>query len=278
MKNINKKIPRNFWLIPLFSIVILLTTSVYANLDKNFRENFTEIIKEQTHSSIQYSLDDISGFKLEKRNNDYDWKCTAGKCLEYQKKIDCLFDDAFENAVNQTNYYVNDFVKQNIAGLEKVQLRENCDEITLKNIQKIQEENGFSSKCQGKFTSRFYSSCRVSETILNELQAYENFLLAKSNDMKSFSRENFEYDDGKNNVIQNFKKIRNKFLQEMEKSKKAVTNTLILYKDFVHYYRIHAWLMAIKEKTRNLQRRWLEDQQALETFPAKFLKASSIGG
>jgi len=279
VKKINIKISRKLFLSVLVVLLICPFIDVKANLSKKFRENFAQIVRDQYHNAINYSLDDETGWEISEKDGKKLWSCVGGKCKEYQHQISCLFDDAFETAVNQINLEVQDFTKENFAELQKVKIKEaNCGKITLQNIQDTQEVNGFKTTCSGKFSSRPYSACRVTETILNELGAYQNYLLAKSEDVISFSRENFEHDDYKNEVFQVLAKTKAQYLSEIKKSQKAAVTSLMLYKDFVHNYRVHAWLIAIKNKLKGVSGDWLKIQKALETFPAKFIDASSVGG
>ena len=234
MKKINIKISRDFLLVLGLGIFLLSGNLVHADLDKKFRENFSEIVKNQYHSSIDYTVDDQTGFEIVEENGEKVWRCTGQKCADYHKKINCLFDDAFDKAVNITNLEIKDFTKQNFAELRKVQIKDSsCERISLENIQDEQELNGFKSSCAGKFKSKPYSACRVSETILNELGAYQNFLLAKIEDAISFSRENFEHDEYKNEVLSSLSDTKEQYRQEIEKSQQATVDSLILYKDFI---------------------------------------------
>ncbi len=282
MKNIKIKISRDFRLIIGLVLVLLPLNSANANLNEKFRENFGKIVREKYYNTINYSVDDSTGWELKEQDGKSVWTCTGGKCAEFQKKINCLFDDAFENAVNQTNQEVLDYVKGvEISELkQKAQIKDpDCEKITLQNIQDEQGINDFKSSCKGQFISSTYSTCRVAETILNELGAYQNYLLAKSEDNISFSREFFEDNEYKRNkLINDSTEAKKQYLKDIEQSQQAVLDTLTLYKDFIHRYRIHAWLLAIKHKLKKIHTEWFKVQKATETYPIKFPKANSIGG
>lgn len=142
---------RHFLLIA--GLVVFLCTpfdAVHADLDKNFRENFSIITQKQCFNSIEYSIDNSAGFEAQNtEDKDNIWKCTGGKCDEYMTTVNCLFDNAFEETVNQTNRAVSDYANQEIKGLRTTDFgsTQACDRAKLNNIQEQQESLGFVSGC-----------------------------------------------------------------------------------------------------------------------------------
>ena len=247
--------------------------STSAQLDKNFRENFTQISQQQCSNSISYKVDDEVGFE---KNEENVWECSGGKCKEYQTVVNCLFNDAFESAVNKTNDEIKDYTGVNFSELHDAQINteKECEPFILQSIQQKQESLKFTSDCDGEDLGKFYSTCRVTETILNELCGYQNFLTAKSSDQKSFGIEEKKYDSPRQNT--DFTEKSDQYLLEMGKAQQSFIETSTLYKNFIHNYRIHSWLVVIKSKLNSIKEDWGKIHMALETFPSKFNGASSI--
>lgn len=285
MKTNIKSLRKLLLIFGLAIFVFFPLNSARADLDKNFRENFAEITHQQCFNSIDYSVDDISGFELIEigsgENKNSEWQCKDGKCEEYQSMVNCLFDDAFGQAVNKTNNTITNSLSQNFAELHNTQIYnlQECVQGVQNNLWSIQERQeslGFTSDCSGEALGKFYSACRVTETVLNELCGYQNFLTAKSRDFKSFRKEKSNYRIEKNNQKTAFNEKSAKYLVEIEKSQKAFLSTVTLYKNFIHNYRIHAWIVAIKTKLKSVTGTWQKIHQAIETFPTKFIDASSV--
>jgi hypothetical protein len=275
--NINIKISRDFKL--LFLIIICLPLNITrADLDKNFRENFSTITEKQCFNSIKYSVDDIVGFE-NTAEELYKWECVSGKCEEYKTLITCLFDDAFEQVVNVSNKKAKDYLNFKFSELRDTDInnKDKCVPLALKNIQEKQSNLGFKTDCLDGFSTQSYSACRVTETVLNEMCGYHNFLTAKINDYKSFHNEELGYThvivDKKEGSFED--KVA-EYKKEIDKSKRAFLDTSALYNNFVHKYRVHTWITAIRLRLKYFKDKWLDVSNAIETFPGKFIDASSL--
>lgn len=275
MKKTNIKISKVFALAIILSVFFVSNKTVNANLDKNFRENFAEFTQKQCFNSIRYTVDDIVGFA---KNEDNQWECHKGKCQEYQNAINCLFDDALEQGINKVNKEIYNYTGDKFAELKNTKIvdKQSCREITLAKIQSDQESLKFQSDCSGDFLSQEYSACRVTETILNELCGYQNFLAAKASDRISFSHEQGGDIGSQISRDSEFRALQSQYLKESSKSQKSFLEGVKLYKNFIHNYRVHAWLIAIKGKLKEITGQWQKIHNAIETFPSKFIDASSV--
>jgi hypothetical protein len=282
VKNINIKISRDFVLITgLIALIFIPYNEVNAQLNDEVRKNFSKRTAELCFNSINYSVDDIDGFELVETGKGDDleqkWECSSGKCQEYKTTINCLFDDAFEQTVNKTNAEIKEYTNDKYKNLKDTKLSKgkDCSILTLTNIQEQQEALKFKTSCEGKELSKPYSACRVTETILNELCGYNNFLEAKAQDYLSFSNENEKITRSSTKSMSEFKAKKKLYRREIEKTQKSFLSTVYLYKNFIHNYQKHAWLVAIKTKLETPRRFWQKIRRAIETFPAKFKDASS---
>lgn len=272
MKNINIKIPRIIILALLFGAFLIPVKTTNADLNKYFRKNFTKITQEQCFNSISYSVDDLTGFEKNDKNK---WECQGGKCEEYQTLVNCIFDNAFSESVNTVNAGIKKTVGKKINELNdsKTNTAKGCLPQSLQLT--IDGQNKFITKCDTKSELGIFTACRVTETVLNELCGYQNFLTAKSLDFESFRNEKSNYRVGKTTQDAVFDEKSAKYVFEIEKSKKAFIETATLYKNFIHNYRIHAWLVAVKTELNSVKEIWVKIHKALETFPGKFIDASS---
>lgn len=279
---INTKISRNFALVVALGFIFVFGGRVNADLDKNFRENFTKITQEQCFNSVPYSVDDLSGFSLvhiiEGEEDIYEWNCHHGRCQEYHKLVSCVFGDAFQQAINKVNEEIQLYTGENFEKIlpdtDKIWDKESCQEITLSGIQNDQEILGFKTSCSENNLTDSYSACRVTETVLNEFCGYQNFLTAKAKDWKSFKNERELHI--RNNELSLFNSQANNYLKEISKTKQAFLDTSFLYKDFIHNYRIDAWLWVINSKLEETASDFTRIMNVIKTFSTKFIDANSV--
>ena len=252
-------IPCSLFLIPN------ITTATTFELEPQFRENFSNIVKELCYSAIEYKVDDSF---IEKQ-------------AEYQQTINCLFNDGYY----QVNKNVNKKVKKQVSAaarshrfeLPEMTSAEQCDQKTLADIQGIQTQTrGFVSRCEDVTDNvrDSYSSCRMTETVLLERCGYEKFLLAKQHDFNSFKREHPQYKNISNKITRlAFDQAKSRYQRERNTSQQALREMLELYRQYEQTYRNYSWLRLIESELLETTQLFTALYRKIFTFPDKFVRA-----
>ncbi len=250
--------------------IFLLGTFIFQvpaafSLDSGLRDNFAEMTQKQLcHSSLSYSLDEPLVQAQEK----------------YQKKINCLFNDAMAQSINHMNADFTRIWKEipSTANFEDIERNDECT--PSENMQetiKSQINNGYESMCPTEdynpTIDKFYSACHVTETVMNEFCAYQEYIewkiLDESHAEKQFEEKTnvgfFEADRGN----------KGKHRAELEKSKKALFETLYRYQKWEQNYRFHMWLTTIWEALKKTHAMSTILRKAIYKFPDKFNYAAS---
>ncbi len=257
----------------IFSIFIPITR---AELSDDFRDNFTDIVKELCHNSnpemyaLERSVEEVSA--------------------EYQILQNGLFNDVFSRSMQRTNKQKDRQFAQDLPELEFwLKDAEFTSDVPVSSIQSAQVKNGFETQCDDKLMdsqSMFLdgiTACRVTETVLNEFCAYEKFLWAKTRDDKTLLqtvREQNEQNEGKELRPEDQSKtdeiLKNEFQYELDKTRRAVWDTLYLYQKFEQNYRVHAQIVVLQNQL-NKAKEWLGKKYlpAFSLFPEKFIDAAS---
>jgi len=281
-------------------LVFLIPSLAKADLNKYFRKNFNEINQASSFNTITYNVDDLSGFELvevgEGEDKSWEWRCIEykegeepiigingkelkeGKCLEYRKRMNCLVNNTMDQAIREINEEVRRYVDEDLTEqLESFRLpkRKECVSFVLGDAEALQYGLGFKSTCDTEGTEYNYSSCKLAEVMLNELRGYKAFLLAKQNDYQSFSHEKLEYDGAKTIDANSFDSKVAKYKKEQKKAEKTLLDTILMYKNFVHNYKIHAWMVALNHKLSSVSNTLYFIKNGVETFPAKFVDATT---
>ena len=255
--------------------VVLLAGIVpaHAELPSKMRDNFSDIVKEYCHSSIQYSLEDSLGtWDGEKWSEE-------GKAQEFHTTVGCIFDSALQELTEQSKFEVQSS-KSFGSGGGKQLLAEtfvptgDCQPKFLSVTQGTQEANFFESLCKSDTPeiSQEYSSCRVTETILNEWCGYDLFLFAKEKDEESFYKQN--HFSSREEMTSQFRSEQSHLREERVRAEQAVMDTLQWYQETESAVRQSMWILVLQEQLRPIQEDWAKLRSALGTFVDKFLNAA----
>jgi hypothetical protein len=245
----------------------------YAELPSKMRDNFSDIVKEYCHSTVLYDIEDVLGtWDGEKWSEE-------GKAYEFHKTVGCLFDSALQELTEQSKFEVQG--AKSFSGGGKQLLVEtfipkgDCLPQFLSVTQGTQEANEFVSQCEKSETpeiSQEYSSCRVSETVLQEWCGYDLFLYAKMQDEESFYKQ--KYFLSREEMAARFAEEKDRLDEERIYAEKTVMDTLQWYQEAESATRQTFWVVALTEELDFIQRDWGKLRSALGTFVDKFLNAA----
>lgn len=271
------------------TVALLLPSVANADLDPVFRENFQPWVEELCHAGIEYELDDRVWDWLDPETGEV---VEEGKSTEYHRLMNCLFNDAMAVSTAEIKELVEKNHKNDLPQLQVFELspeqKEKCvdpelgTKLELEFIIEMQRHDTFDpendSRCKGNdVVKQSYSACRVQEVALRELCGYQQFLLAKSRDFKSFPKE----DRLGLSVVQDAVYWQTDravaIMDEAERSEETVQAMFILYKNFVQKYRQHAWLVAVQQQVWSARAKLHRLKNAIETFADKFCNAAIEG-
>jgi hypothetical protein len=255
----------------LCSVILPCGSSVFAELDNDFRSAFPELLKNLCYSTVDYDLD--RSFEIVRS--------------EYHHTQNCLFDDALYQTTKRISKEIE--TKTSGQGNEGLALApqystlgNTCDKAS--EIRRLQEANGLRTRCgifapseknsYGTITQP-YSACRVGEMALQEWCGYQKYLWAKIRDEETFfsekERETMTYDDWKKKTDT----LRKQYRYESRKSREGLLTMIDFYQEFEQNYRFHAWLMAIENKLKQSRTLWGKMRAIFALFPEKFINAST---
>ncbi len=261
-KNIFKFSKRRSIAILLLGIFFFQIPVAQALIPRNhLRENFPQMVaNELCYSALPYSLD-MQYAEAHER---------------FQKETNCLFNDAMAQSVNLINA---DF-KQKWAEIpsnlnfEDIEPPEEC---SLAQTIATQVENGYQSICPtaeyNPTIDKFYSTCMVTETIMNEFCGYQEYLEWKNyDDFKSEgifeSKDYYTFNERRQNLELDHK-------AEIKRTYEALDEALYRYQKWEQNYRLHMWLITIWEALKKTQAMTTILRKAIYHFPDKFNFASS---
>lgn len=255
--------------------VVLLAgiVPVHAELPSKMRDNFSDIVKEYCHSSVQYSLEDSLGtWDGEKWSEE-------GKAQEFHTAVGCIFDTALQELTEQSKIEVQEDKAFGAGGAKQLFTetfvpKGDCQPKFLSVTQGTQEANLFESLCKSDTPeiSQEYSSCRVTETVLNEWCGYDLFLYAKMQDEESFYKQNHFF--SREDMSAQFRSEQSRLREERIRAEQAVMDTLQWYQETESAVRQSMWLSALLQKLDATQEDWAKLRSALGTFVDKFLNAA----
>lgn len=265
-----------------------------TELHPPFREQFSTFVPQVCFATIPYAVDD----------RVFDWTDEAGefhegKSTEFHRTMNCLFNDALREAVEGVTKEVKkaaDAGEMRKKTLRKLNLidgnlsprTDDCADILLPDIQRRQQRlkkkalagapEKFLQICDtGDGARPVYSSCWVSETVLNEWCGYQQFLLAKMRDYQSFVRENSDADT-KRGRTQRWNTQQQRYQAEWEHTSAAITTMLEFYHHFQPQYRQHAWLVALQVELEHIRSQIQKAVDKINIWPAKFLYPMTYPG
>lgn len=270
-----------------FGGIFFLPTVFGAQISEEFRENLSDIIKDVCHSSINYSIDDSVGFPFFNTDKKPENICAGGKCAEYHQRINCVFNDALKIVTNDINGAVTaqNFKNSTQGKNKKKELEtslvstkdftiENCEGSRLEDVVSIQKNRGFVSGCadfETPNTVKPASACLVTEAVMLEFCGYQNFLLAKIEDKRSFEKEFQPLNGYSAGAPAAAKTI---YANELKNAESSLFEMISFYRNYESTYRSEAWLQTIKFQLSVLLDKVTVFTKALAAFPAKFLNVS----
>lgn len=252
--------------------IFLCPCLVYAwgDVDDEFRDQFQDMLTKQDlcHASKGYSLDTTF----------------EDASAEYQKLMNCLFNDAMQESVNRMHAdfrkTLNKVVNKSPRELKDITFE--TKDCSLQGIQASQARNGYDSLCETEGANptidENYSSCHVAETAMNEFCAYQEYLEWKKIDYKSFAKEyptQYFYNDYNTRDVEIRNQKISQYSNELQKSKKAVDEMIYRYQKWEQGYRIHMWFISILESLKETRRMLNELKIGVYQFPDKFNYATS---
>ena len=244
-----------------------VTFAAATDLDPLLRENFSDMIDQLCHSSLTYNMGQPF---LENKER-------------YQKTMNCLFNDAMQRSVNEMNADFRPILKSIIRYASNRQLEDVSFDasfcVGLENIQTKQRSKQYETTCDAPdnpTVMKPYAACRVSETALNELCAYEEYLEWKMLDYQSFRNE-FDEEMGSNQFksMEMWEREKNQHKKELILVKKTLDEMLYRYQKWEQNYRMHMWFVAIIEGLKQTRDLLTELRKAIDVFPTKFNNATS---
>ena len=246
----------------LFGLVY--ATGVSAALDEAFRNSFPNLVQDQCRSSLSYSLDDAFGAKQK----------------EYHERVNCIFSQGLKKAVERDNAEVLQKANElNVSFPLEVPPISSCS-VSLEEISAQQKINGLKTRCtfEGGDSNieKDYSACAIAEMALAEWCGYEQFLIWKSKDETFQSVRSTLGGGGKGSGYLSNDSVRSEELAtELERSKKAMRESLRQYQKIRQSYRWHVSLELILAQLKNTQKMSSTIREAVYTWPEKFINASS---
>ena len=292
-----------------FLVVFLLglvggNSFVHADLDKKFRKNFSTILEKTCLSLIDYSADDQ--VLIPDKEASWYW---IGKSLEFHDRVNCFLNRSMSKMVE--HYKLKeaespDGYRKSLPLPTVEPDEESCRELEL---QQGQEGKGFHSECPAEYSEPF-SSCRVAETLLNEWCGYHFFLLNKQSDNQSFlkniwykrdSLDSAKSKKGKKKSLKEWNptyaaletvfnppvgnqktaqsqmtgQVQTLYQMEIDRTERALLDTLEWYRRFEQNYRVHVWMIAEFKKLQDIQKQMQTIRGSYATYPTKFINASS---
>lgn len=260
----------------LFLLITLAWGSVaFAELDKDFRPEFPQLLKDLCYSTVDYDLD--RPFEVVK--------------AEYHQTQNCIFDDAFYQTTKRIFKEIHEETSgQGTEGLEVAleynTLGNQCDK-KASEIRRLQEANGLRTRCLTpeqtddrntyQTLQQPYSACRVGEIALAEWCGYQKYLWAKMNDEKTFATQTevgksvYNFEDWKKQSDQRKAEYR----YESEKSRQGLLDTITFYRKFEQNYRLHAWLKAVENRLKRSRELWVKMRAIFDLYPEKFINAAT---
>ena len=250
-------------------VFVFFPVKIFAELPENLRKNFSDFVADLCFSSQKFNLDEK--FLDAKKN--------------FQREIDGIFSDAFGGAINKINEKnFSDFAKK-----IKISDFENWQKLDFgaENLQRAQSAQ--KNSAGEKFVSSCaiadpFSSCRVAETVLNEFCGYRTFLWAKIRDDESFSAEIEQEFTEKNEAekfslfefrAKKFSERQKNYENEIKKTRRAILDTLFLYKNFAQNYELQTQMLIFLSQLDAVESQFLRPAlEAFQTFRAKFENSS----
>jgi hypothetical protein len=295
-----------------FSVIFLLgvlsgVSLVHADLDKKFRKEFPKIVENLCQSLMDYELTDQ--VLVPDKEQSWYW---IGKSLEFHDRVNCFLNRSVSKMVEhykaeEAELHPDGYGKE-LVNLKTVKPDEkSCHEMFL---QAGQDQKKFHTECPDGYDLPF-SSCRVTETLLNEWCGYNLFLLGKQQDDKSFL-DNIWYKNGskdheklksspnkkslkewnatyaaleaifnppvtdkKNAQTQMTAQAKTLYQMEMDRTEKSILAIVEWYRRFEMNYRVHVWMEAELKKIQDIQILMQTLRGSYATYPVKFINASS---
>ncbi|MCF7830909.1 hypothetical protein K9M41_02860 [Candidatus Gracilibacteria bacterium] len=252
----------------LVGYYIIICQTALAKVDENFRKGFPELVKNLCASTIDFDLD-----------NDF-----ASTKDIFHYRVNCLFNDAMTESVKGINKEVTDIFGAELWALDAPpEERAECQGM-LNETQGIQQNIRLQNDLPPTIcdiTDEYdtvkvsYSACRVAETVWSEWCGYQKYLWAKKKDDQSLFKTKAgqtleDLGTAQNTLVEEIN-------QETDKTHQALLDTIFFYQTFEQDYRLHAWLVSIKQGLYLANSKIEVLQWIIKTWPDKFINAQRNG-
>ena len=214
---------------------------------------------------------------------------------EYHARINCILNDAYAVAVQEINAEVlqayDRYDAERELPLEDFEAKtQGCFsgaagggdsylQMVQRQQEKLRQKNGLQkTACDtgGEFPTveTPFSACRVGETVMAEFCGYRAYLTAKKLDDQTLIETSSDGKIGYGQASGSRARIE-EIDAELQKAEQALFESLDRYRRFEQRYRLHAYLVAIRETLTTANKKLSDFREAFNLFPDKFINASS---